>query len=316
MTLVLTVVSRQFTMQVSDRLVSEQRGSLVTPRWSARNKSIVYLARDAFVSISYSGFAMLDGISTDDWMARVITGVADWNGDVIPAIRQRPVPECRDLGALVTILQRELNAAVSRLSPALRSIPHTVTINGWQWPRRGGRARPLHWLIYKPAGEATFRLRNNLGHHWYGDFLLTTVPLSTPFTDAEMSALVDTVRPALGSPEALESILVRAVRQVADRFRGIGKHCMSVQIRPPAATVRFVPDPAAAAPRSFPAPFDAPHLQTTVVLAPAPLGDTSRTAPLERDVLAVDHPSRSACRLSRALARHDDRTLALLARGL
>jgi hypothetical protein len=298
MTLVLTVVSREFTMQVSDRLVSEQRGALITPRWGARNKSIVYLARDACVSISYSGLAMLDGISTDDWMARVITGVGDWNGDVIPAIRERPVPQCRDLGGLVTILQRELNAAFSRVSPALRRIPHTATISGWQWPRRGGRARPSHWLIHKPASESTFQLRNNLGHHWYGDFLLTTVPFVTPFSDTEMSALVDAVRPALGSPEVLEAILVGAIREAADRFRGIGKNCMSIRIRPPAATVRFVPDPAAAAPRPFPAPFDAPHLQTTMFLGPAPLGDTSPTAPsnaaywpwiILRDQMVVSH---------------------------
>ena len=45
--------------------------------------------------------------------------------------------------------------------------------------RRGGRCRPLLWLIYKRGGATTFWLRNSLPRHWYGDeFRLSAVPFN------------------------------------------------------------------------------------------------------------------------------------------
>jgi hypothetical protein len=279
MTLVLTLTSRNFVLQVSDRLVSEQRGCLVTPRWPARNKTIVYLARDAFVSLSYSGFAMLDGLSTDDWMARLITGVSDWNGDVPPAIRKRPVPCCRDLGTLLALLQRNLGDAVARLPPTFRDLPHTVTLSGWQWKRRGGRARPLLWLIYKRLGATTFEVRNCLPRHWYGsDFRLSAVPFDA-LSDDEAHGLQDQLQHVLSSHLDAERFLVEAIRGVGKSHRGIGRHCMSVYIRPPEAHVRFVAAAGETEARPFPGLLGDPRLGTTLAVGPAPIDDTSAIAP-------------------------------------
>lgn len=54
---------------MSDRLVSSPlRGSLV-PFEPTANKTIVYFARDAHVSIGYAGQAYLEERPTDQWIA-------------------------------------------------------------------------------------------------------------------------------------------------------------------------------------------------------------------------------------------------------
>jgi hypothetical protein len=74
LTLILTCVSRHAIVQAGDRLVSAG-GNPVNP---LANKTAVFSARDALVSISYGGLAEVGGITTDDWIARRLVGVEEW----------------------------------------------------------------------------------------------------------------------------------------------------------------------------------------------------------------------------------------------
>lgn len=74
MTLILTHLSAgyPYALQVTDRLVTKG-GSPFDP---LANKNIVYVARNAIVSIAYTGLAYIDGIPTDVWIAERLVGGA------------------------------------------------------------------------------------------------------------------------------------------------------------------------------------------------------------------------------------------------
>src|ERR1039458_4982917 len=66
-----------YALMVSDRLtslVSPVTGGHLGTHDTVANKSVVYLSRDAIVTFGIAGTAYLDGIPTDQWVARELAG--------------------------------------------------------------------------------------------------------------------------------------------------------------------------------------------------------------------------------------------------
>lgn len=84
MTLILTLVTPSQVLQVSDRLVT--RGTSRFDEFA--NKNVIFLAKNALVTIGYSGLAYLDGVPTDHWLAEQIVdetlNAAIWHAAIQP----------------------------------------------------------------------------------------------------------------------------------------------------------------------------------------------------------------------------------------
>ena len=146
MTLVLTFVSPRYVMQVADRLVTITKGG---KRFDpASNKSLIYLARNAIVTIGYSGLAYLDGIPTDEWIAQTL-----WGKDLPRHDDGRAVGHVFGGGPRKGI---DIGRAIERLrcgsQKALRNDPAPrgakflqIVLAGWQWRLMGSRTvwRPI-----------------------------------------------------------------------------------------------------------------------------------------------------------------------------
>lgn len=65
----------KYSLQVSDRRVTRTRGLRLEEFDPDANKTLLYLASDAIVSMGYSGGAFVDGVHTDTWIAQTLTGV-------------------------------------------------------------------------------------------------------------------------------------------------------------------------------------------------------------------------------------------------
>src|SRR5437867_2015050 len=61
MTPIVSLASRRYVLQVGDRLVTRA----AHPFDPFSNKAVIYFARDAVVSISYTGLAYLESLPTD-----------------------------------------------------------------------------------------------------------------------------------------------------------------------------------------------------------------------------------------------------------
>lgn len=280
MTLVLTLASRAFVLQVSDRMLSANR----RPLYPSSNKSVVVLARDGMYTISYTGVARLGAVATDDWMARQIAGVTDWGPAPTPWLIRRRLPQWLDVGRGVAAITQGLTTAFRQeVSPSLRSFPHAVALAGWQWKVSGSHARPVYWSIERGATRA-FSARSEFPRSHFGSgFFFSAMPRHSTLRMAEVAALVDQLQSgAAMDAEAARTIFVDAIRLAASRRpRVVGPHCMSILLYPPRADITFIPDPALVERRPLPPPFDQPQLRTTLFIHPAAAADRQQTAPAD-----------------------------------
>lgn len=231
-------------MQVSDRLVS---GGVQDP---LANKNLIYLARDAVVSIGYTGLAYELSASdrnmpTDEWIAEIL-----W-GEPIPRGQDgiRPITFANgrigrwlDIGQSIKLLQMELQNSMSRLPLSHRKFPFELVAVGWQETRRRG-LHPTIVEIIKPRGDVSFTIeRPQRDWHLGGKTALITTPEGY-MSDAELSNLIRKLYTA--SPDESETLFVETIRHVASRNpRSVGPHCMSILLPPldvAPINIRFVP---------------------------------------------------------------------------
>src|SRR5208337_1465023 len=130
MSIVLTAACRLFTMQVSDRLITEIRPAdratnqpgASRPFDALSNKSIVFRAQNAIVSMAYVGSAYLDGKPTDEWIAEQLWGepLTDRTPDGRVGMRFGGILRSHDIGFSMKALQMSL----SSLPPS----PHGISV--------------------------------------------------------------------------------------------------------------------------------------------------------------------------------------------
>jgi hypothetical protein len=111
MTLVLTVATPAFMVQVSDRLVVQPQAGSIKEFDTLANKTILYRATDAIVAISYSGIAYLDSKPTDEWLVEHL-----WGG---------PLPRSRD-GFRPATYTRERRPNVWNIDTAIKALMRAV----------------------------------------------------------------------------------------------------------------------------------------------------------------------------------------------
>lgn len=280
MTLVLTVASRKFVLQVSDRMLSRE----YRPLYPASNKTVVVLARDGMYSVSYTGLAQLGGTATDDWMARRITGVADWGPPPTPWLIQQRLPQWLDVGRAAAELANGLTQAFEHsVSRGLRTFPHAVALAGWQWKVSGSHARPVYWSIERDSASA-FRATSHFPRHHTGSgFYFSAIPRNSTLQIGEITGLVEQLRAgAAMDADAARTLFVDAIRLAASRRpRVVGPHCMCVLLYPPRGDITFIPSPELVEPRPLPPPFNEPRLQTTMFVGPASPTDRREAAPAD-----------------------------------
>jgi hypothetical protein len=77
-TIILSVVTAEYAVQVSDRLLTQRVTDNAGVRYDAwdeaANKSIIVLGRDGLFSMGYSGPGNIAGAPTDNWIAEVVAG--------------------------------------------------------------------------------------------------------------------------------------------------------------------------------------------------------------------------------------------------
>lgn len=144
--------------QSSDRVVSVARPhGLPRVLDSTFNKTVVFKATDALVTISFTGLAVLDGRPTDQWIAEHL-----WGGAVLDDFAGKPMLGTHQLRpALHKDIVRSINALRDNLAPALtrcpdshRQSPLTIIVAGWKWSR-GNQPRPYFLALQRnPSSEA------------------------------------------------------------------------------------------------------------------------------------------------------------------
>ncbi len=275
MTLILTRTSDHYVLQVTDRRLMQAydtfdpqsnrivRNSSTFDPWS--NKNVVYHARDALVTMGYTGNAYIEGRPTDHWIVEQLIGtrLGGWEPEDRPAaIRistERPT-QWLDIGQSLQLLRERLTASLARLHRNVRrTISLHVIIVGWQW-NRCHRPWPISARLSRFEGGNTvdlyYRRRYwNLDdpERWKRRFKDRATPVlarrkcevgAAPpgnFSPSELAAVID---PDQG-PDDAERGFVQVMRQVAARTPVVGPDCMSILLPPPGAAplrIRYIAD--------------------------------------------------------------------------
>jgi hypothetical protein len=241
MTLILTEASIRYVLQVSDRLLTQGRRQFDP----VSNKTIVYLCRDALVSIAYSGRAYLDETPTDQWIAERLT---DERFDLSQPgfLKIGPPKRSLDIGQSIELLKTELGSAILRLPPSVNSPTLHVIAAGWQWGKRQARPIATH-IVNLPATPSTFYVEK-LPRYWHFEQIeenrslrkvyFAIVPTSNPLSHSEQRQTFERLLQANPSPNDSTQVLIDTIRLAASKKpKVVGEDCMCVYLPPPSSRV-------------------------------------------------------------------------------
>lgn len=223
-TLILSQVFWGYALQVSDRLVSD-RGMPFNP---VANKTVIYLARDGVMVMSYSGTAYLAGRSTDRWIAESLAGAE------LPeeGIQLGSMTKVQPIGLALKGLQLNLGRALgdARTSPAARKMGFELVGVGWRWGKK--HSKPIAAEISKGAGiNAQISLVHRRRELRTGVVYLCAPTIHGAFIVPD---LLLRLRAARGDPDMSETELVRLIRNRSMQVPNeVGPDCLSVLISPP-----------------------------------------------------------------------------------
>jgi hypothetical protein len=242
MTQIISALRRdRFTLQVADRLVTTEKGRQFD---DLANKSIIYWARDAIVSMAYTGSAFVGNIPTDSWIALKLCGedppgrrnlLEGW-------MRYGKIPSM-DIGQAIRLLEKELKLS----EIATQNANFTLVIVGWKWKCGNhvpvGRRGPLLMgcRIHKPYG-GRFAIQY-LPRYWQWE--TNSKFIADPdgnMSTVEFEELCDSIRnitvnnrrtPIEQRLRMYEQAIVDAIRAVSARNQYVGQNCMSILLAPP-----------------------------------------------------------------------------------
>ncbi|MEX1142865.1 MAG: hypothetical protein WD399_07570 [Thermoleophilaceae bacterium] len=237
MTLVLSVATPAYAMHVSDRLVSKAG----VPYDVLANKTVVVRATDGLLAFGYTGPAFIQGLPTDTWLADV---VADGScaGD-LGTVNYGDFP-VRDVGATLRRVCQRL-----RRQREFERLGGEVSAVGWQWDGKrkpGALVRDVLWVLHSGSGKLQWQQlvprhaperKRVFRMVCTGDWALTR---------EAWEQLISEVGACSDDWQRARQLLVGAIHRASDEKPGtIGRHCMSVLLRPwrfPNALVEFLPD--------------------------------------------------------------------------
>lgn len=241
MTLILTLVTPTFAIQVSDRRVSYVDGRIYDDE---ANKTAVVAAADGVLVLSYTGPAYLDGAPTDHWLAEQVSN-QELPLQFGSIVSMGASGRFEGVGPILERVKHRCTAQYSKsgLTERMRIVfagiqwSKNIAVSAWDAPRArlvGGEIQnsstipggfTLAWMdrrsfVPEISGGVRRRRLFHLGH-------APDVWLSAD----ELDALCNDIKTA-GSIDECEDLLVETIRAVATRpaVTRVGADCMSVLI--------------------------------------------------------------------------------------
>lgn len=237
MTLVLTAASPFHVVQVSDRLVTAGGRD----HDAVSNKTVIYRAKDALVSIGYSGVAYVGDMPMDEWIAGTLWGGLPPRGadGVRPAKSLGFAPVTRDIGQAVAHLEQAIGGLGSA---AIEAHGLYLTIAGWQENRNG--MRPVVIEIERRAGVTTIQ-RSPRRFPKGQEFRVHSIGarVSAEAAQAHFASL-RTARGLCCTIEDVETRLAAIIRETSTGSPGVGANLLSVRLPRPDlgwSMCRFLP---------------------------------------------------------------------------
>jgi hypothetical protein len=231
MTLVLSVATPIYCLQVSDRLLSVNG----KPFDRSSNKNVLFLCPEGFLTLGYTGPAFLRGIPTDVRIAGALTKGA--------ALERRAMRFGGDVEVATTEEAIELVRKMLQKHSSFGRRGGEVVAVGWCW--KGGDLRRMLWEITGAESRERQLIPEDVDDTREG--LVLSSAGDSPFKRTEEQEICKQLVEAGNNLDSAEQVLVQAIRKAAGRKGTIGPNCMSIALpRSGAASlsaprIRFLP---------------------------------------------------------------------------
>ena len=239
MTCVLTVATPFYVVQVSERLVTRVQAGRVRTFDAAANKTVVFRARDAVVTIGYSGLAFIGSLPTDEWIAETLCGT----------------PLQRFEGHPVTSLGAKLKSVdIGRAGECLRAAisgvkgsdvdKHGLFLNLAGWQGAGIRARPVVVEISRRGGETSVERSHR---RWGPQDNFRIYGIGADIQAVKHRTVFAQFRTSTGikaTAGQVEGVLIDLIRSESAANATVGSHLLSVLLTRPDIGLnacRFIP---------------------------------------------------------------------------
>lgn len=243
MTQILGVVTRGRAFHVSDRLVTRKTGYEFEEYDVLSNKTVVFGASNAIVTIGYSGQAFIEGLPTDSWIAKSLIDLPE----VPESLMWRPSRELKwpSIGEALERLRHKAESELSR-STIDQSIAPKFSVVGWSWKTFANNRTLGYPLLCEIEIESssTYSIKYS-AKHWAWDrrFTLQTNP---DLAKGELDHLMSEIKGKGGnSPMALQDALVQSIRRISTSRADVGRDVMCVLLTPrssPVVRVTYSPE--------------------------------------------------------------------------
>jgi hypothetical protein len=240
-TMILSVISARYALQISDRLLSQKRANQYEPWDPASNKSVILLGHDGLISMGYSGPAFISRATTDGWIAEVLTGMD------LGASRSRP-NFGHQLGSGVPdrVVYAHLNTVTDGLNEAARArqVDHTLDLYcvGLRW-------NSLKKPVWPAIGRITWdRARRCYGmamskRRWGWESGQSYQFAASGRSEAEARKALRERLPRIdiGNKDEAVATLIGILRSLPPQDTTVGRDCLvtTIQREPPHVHVKY-----------------------------------------------------------------------------
>ena len=255
MTLIVSIwLSEGFVAQITDRQLTTQSDG--RPFDNLSNKTLIYWAKDAIVSMAYTGPAYIEDRPTDSWIAWKLWGKPlDDFEKIRGGLMTRVPPVQYHIGQAIKLLEAELKTSeIARQ----KNSGFELHIVGWKWKlgknALRGKKRPLQvgWMIRQEQGggmatqHTARKFQPGLALHASPDTNISRLQLQQ-ILEGILRVVVNNLElPMVDRSRKIEDEIVKSIRDIAAVNPFVGTNCMSVLIAPPhlerLVRVRFFPD--------------------------------------------------------------------------
>lgn len=243
---------------MGDRLLTQGQPGAASTWDPYANKTILVLAQNGTVIVSYAGLAHIQSKPTDQWLAEAIVG-ATFRPGIHGGLATGFGGSFKvTMAEVMSAIPIAMKADLPREPKRDRSHGLQVLISGWTWKRRakwGGRLpRPI-LLTFRHSGtrgvDATLE---ELPRAWRWDRTMTLGHIGVGIGAHKPQLLSDLGAPNLiRTDKDIESMLVRFIRSTSESPLGdvVGTECMAVSVsRAQEVRVRFHRDSALTNPQT------------------------------------------------------------------
>jgi hypothetical protein len=234
-TLILTRVSPRGALQVTDRLVTFAKGD---PFDILANKNILYICRDAAVTIGYTGVAYIDRVPTDVFIAQQLSGL---DLKKLFSVQVGLTPNQFRIFEALQTLKRVLEGIL----PKGPQLGFELIVAGFQ--RLPRRVIPIFAVIsYSLRGTTKLSfLPRHVSKLLQREKVYFQASPGQNFPPHELSRLGHELQSS-GTPERAEKKMARAIQRISSTNPYVGSDCMSIFLGAkedgsPLARVRFLP---------------------------------------------------------------------------